>query len=110
MARPFLTAGDERLIAALRRLFAELAARQFFAVGKHDFADHADRSALLAGGDRYGDNLAGFQELRIPAGALEDRWGQSFDTPIYGLAGIVLNVEENLTMRIGPIIFGDGAL
>lgn len=110
MEKSSLAGGDERLITALLwRLFAEFAAGQFFTVGEHDFADHADGSAFLAGGDGEGDDVTGFQEPRIPTRSLEHRRGQSFDAPIHRLPGLIFNVEENLAMRIGPIIFGDGA-
>src|ERR1700719_4478478 len=94
----------------LRRAFAEFATRQFFTVGQQEFADHADGRPLFAGRDGDGDDFAWFQELRIPAGSLQDRGSQGFDAPIHGFARVVLDVEENLAMGIGPIIFGNGTL
>src|ERR1700752_2654808 len=94
----------------LRRAFAEVATRQFFSRGEQEFADHADGRPLFAGRDGHRDHLAWLQELRIPASSLQDRRSQGLDAPIHGLAGVVLDVEENLAMGIGPIIFGDNAL
>ena len=65
--------------------------------------------SLFVGRDGHCHYLAWFQELRIPAGSLQDAGSQGLDALIHGLAGVVLDVEENLAMGIGPIIFGNGA-
>src|SRR5207302_10141412 len=45
----------------------------------------------------------------IPASSPQDRGGQGLDAPIHRLARIILDVEENLAMGIGPVIFSDRA-
>src|SRR5579871_3737196 len=56
------------------------------------------------------------QSLTVPAGPLQNGGGQSFDGPVYDLAVVVLHVEKNLAVGVGPVEFrhrsleGDGML
>lgn len=90
-------------------LWGEFAAGQLFTVGEHDFANQAEGRTFSAGSNGDGNNLTWFKELRIPAGSPEDCGGQSFDVPIHRLPGIIFDVEKNLAMGAGPVVFGDGS-
>src|SRR5580704_6859084 len=86
----------------LLRLFAERAARQLCAVGKHGLAQHSHRRVPFAGNESDRDLVAGVQRFARPTGPLEHRRREGLDRPVYDLPRIVLRVQKNLAMRVGP--------
>ena len=91
-------------------LLAQRSARQLRAIGEHDFAEHSHGRALLAGNEGDRDLIAGMQRLWVPAGSSQNCWREGFDRPVYNLAGIILGVQKNLAVGIGPEEFRYGPL
>lgn len=50
------------------------------------------------------------QRFPGPAGSLQNCGSEGFNCPIHDLAAVVLHVQKNLAMRIGPVEFRYGSL
>lgn len=94
----------------LRWLLAQRAARQLRAVGQDDLAKHSDGRALFAGNEGDGDLVARVQSFPGPTGSFQNRRSEGFDRPVHDFAAIVLHIQKNLAMRVGPIKFRHGSL
>src|SRR5882762_6880623 len=89
--------------------FSSLVHPQHSTVGEHDLtcipSGKSDRCSILGGGERNRYLVSLFDRTLVPAIPVQNAGALRFDTPTYDFSLVVLDVEKNLDMRIGPHYF-----
>src|SRR5882672_9005619 len=79
---------------------------QHTAVGEHDLtripSGKSDRCSILGGGERNRYLVSLLDRTLVPAIPVQNAGALRFDTPTYNFALVILDVEKNLDMRVGP--------
>src|SRR6266481_9369894 len=85
---------------------------QHSAVGEHDLtripSGKSDRCSILGGSERNRYLVSLLDRTLVPAIPVQNAGALRFDTPTYDFALVVLDVEKNLDMRVGPHYFRHG--
>src|ERR1700730_12103313 len=86
---------------------------QHMAVGKHDLAcvssGKPNWCAIFGGSESDRDLVTRLERDFVPTIAVQNAGTLRFNSPIHDFALVILNVEKNLDMRIGPHYFGHGS-
>src|SRR5467141_3448419 len=79
---------------------------QLFSVRQYNFAYIPDRRAAFGRASRDRDLIACLQRIPGPAGSKQLAWTDGFASPMHDLALIVLDIEDDLNVRVHPQIIG----
>src|ERR1700730_3857404 len=86
---------------------------QHMAVGKHDLAcvssGKPNWCAIFGGSESDRDLVTRLERGFVPTIAVQNAGTLRFNSPIHDFALVILNVEKNLDMRIGPHYFRHGS-